>query len=383
MAGERYNEEFKIAAVKQVTENGHSIADVANRLGITTKSLYHWRDKYGENAQGYQEKQSINEELRKLKAELKRVTEERDNLKGGRRVLCRGVKEKYTFISSRTHRFSVRSMCRVLNVHPSGFYAWHENSKSQREKDDEYLLGFIKQFWLESGCVYGYRKIYKDMLSFGEACGKNRVYRLMKSAGIQSQRGYKRKANYSGGELSTVAPNLLNREFDVVEPNTAWVTDITYIRTYKGWLYLGVVIDLFSRQVVGWSMSDRINTDLVLNAITMAIWRRKPKGNVIVHSDQGCQYTSYDWKSMLESNNLTVSMSRRGNCHDNACAESFFALLKRERIRRKIYLTREEGKADIFNYIELFYNSTRRHGNNNDVSPMEFERNYFVKQLGV
>lgn len=274
-------------------------------------------------------------------------------------------------------------MCRVLNVHPSGFYAWHENSKSQREKDDEYLLGFIKQFWLESGCVYGYRKIYKDMLSFGEACGKNRVYRLMKSAGIQSQRGYKRKANFSGGKLSTVAPNLLNREFDVVEPNTAWVTDITYIRTYEGWLYLGVVIDLFSRQVVGWSMSDRINTDLVLNAITMAIWRRKPKGNVIVHSDQGCQYTSYDWKSMLESNNLTVSMSRRGNCHDNACAESFFALLKRERIRRKIYLTREEGKADIFNYIELFYNSTRRHGNNNDLSPMEFERNYFVKQLGV
>lgn len=274
-------------------------------------------------------------------------------------------------------------MCRVLNIHPSGFYAWHENSKSQREKDDEYLLGFIKQFWLESGCVYGYRKIYKDMLSFGEACGKNRVYRLMKSAGIQSQRGYKCKANFSGGELSTVAPNLLNREFDVVEPNTAWVTDITYIRTYEGWLYLGVVIDLFSRQVVGWSMSDRINTDLVLNAITMAIWRRKPKGNVIVHSDQGCQYTSYDWKSMLESNNLTVSMSRRGNCHDNACAESFFALLKRERIRRKIYLTREEGKADIFNYIELFYNSTRRHGNNNDLSPMEFERNYFVKQLGV
>lgn len=274
-------------------------------------------------------------------------------------------------------------MCRVLNVHPSGFYAWNDNAKSQREKDDEYLLGFIKQFWLESGCVYGYRKIHKDMLSFGEKCGKNRVYRLMKLAGIQSQRGYKRKANYSGGELSTVAPNLLNCEFDVTEPNTVWVTDITYVRTYEGWLYLGVVIDLFSRQVVGWSMSDRINTDLVLNAITMAIWRRKPKGNVIVHSDQGCQYTSYDWKSMLESNNLTVSMSRRGNCHDNACAESFFGLLKRERIRRRIYRTREEGKADIFNYIELFYNSTRRHGNNNDLSPMEFEKNYFMKQVSV
>lgn len=274
-------------------------------------------------------------------------------------------------------------MCRVLKVHPSGFYAWHAEAKSKREKDDEYLLGFIKQFWLESGCVYGYRKIYKDMLSVGEKCGKNRVYRIMKAAGIQSQRGYKRRVNYTGGEPSTVAPNLLNREFDVSKPNAVWVTDITYIRTCEGWLYLGVIIDLFSRQVVGWSMSDRINTDLVLNAITMAIWRRKPKHQVIVHSDQGCQYTSYDWQSMLETNNLTVSMSRRGNCHDNACAESFFALLKRERIRRKIYRTREEGKADVFNYIELFYNPIRRHGNNNDVSPMEYEKNYLLKQQGV
>ena len=141
-----------------------------------------------------------------------------------------------------------------------------------------------------------------------------------------------------------------------------------------------MIIDLFSRQVIGWSMGSRINTDLVLNAITMACWRRKPKDEVIVHSDQGCQYTSYDWQSMLKANNLVVSMSRRGNCHDNACAESFFTLLKRERIRRKVYRSREEGKADVFNYIELFYNSTRRHGNNNDLSPMEYEKNYFLKQ---
>jgi putative transposase len=206
----------------------------------------------------------------------------------------------------------------------------------------------------------------------------------MQQAQIQAERGYNRKTRYDSGELSTVAPNLLNREFDVSKPNTVWVTDITYIRTYEGWLFLAVIIDLFSRQVVGWSMSERINTDLVLNAITMACWRRKPKGEVIVHSDQGCQYTSYDWQSMLKANNLTVSMSRRGNCHDNACAESFFALLKRERIRRKIYRTREEGKADIFNYIELFYNSTRRHGNNNnDLSPRDYENNYFLKKMGV
>ena len=159
-------------------------------------------------------------------------------------------------------------MCCVLGVHPSRFYAWLHEPKSQRIKDGEYLLGLIKQFWLESGAVDGYRKVYKDMLASGEQCGKNRVYRFMLEAGIQSQRGYKRKAHYSNGEVSTIAPNLLNREFGVTEPNKVWVTEITYIRTYEGWLFLGVVIDLFSRQVVGWSMSERINTNLVLDAIT-------------------------------------------------------------------------------------------------------------------
>ena len=174
-------------------------------------------------------------------------------------------------------------MCRVLGVHHSGFYAWLHEPKSKREADDNYFLGYIKQFWLESGGVYGYRKVYKDLLAVGEHCGKNRVHRIMRAAEIQSQRGYKRKAYYTSGDISTVAPNLLNREFEVTEPNRVWVTDITYIRTYEGWLFLGVVIDLFSRQVVGWSMNDRINTELVLNALTMACWRRKPKTKVLVH----------------------------------------------------------------------------------------------------
>jgi putative transposase len=274
-------------------------------------------------------------------------------------------------------------MCTVLGVHRSGFYAWMDEPQCQRDKDDEYLLGFIKQYWLESGCVYGYRKIYKDLREAGESCGKNRVWRLMRKAEIASQRGYKRKNHYQSGEASTVAPNLLKREFNVTAPNKVWVTDITYIRTYEGWLFLAVVIDLFSRQVIGWSMSKSINTDLALDALTMACWRRNPRTEVIVHSDQGCQYTSYDWRSLLEANGLVASMSRKGNCHDNACAESFFGLLKRERIRRKIYSTREAARADIFNYIEMFYNSVRRHGFNDDVSPVKFENNYFKKLMSV
>ena len=221
------------------------------------------------------------------------------------------------------------------------------------------------------------------MKFLGETCGRNRVLRLMKSAQISAQRGYKRRASYKSGELSMVAKNHLNREFSVSKPNVVWVTDITYIRTQEGWLFLAVVLDLFSRSVIGWSMSDRINTDLALNALTMACWRRRDHAGVMVHSDQGCQYTSYDWRSMLKANGLKASMSRRGNCHDNACAESFFGLLKKERIRRRIYPTRETAQNDVFNYIELFYNPTRRHGNNGDLSPMEFEKNYFLNQAGV
>jgi putative transposase len=180
-------------------------------------------------------------------------------------------------------------MCHVLKIQRSGFYAWLKQPQSQRSKDDNYLLGFIKQVWLESGCVYGYRKIYKDLRVSGDQCGRNRVLRLMKNAKTQSQRGYKRQNKYHADEVSTIAPNLLNREFNVVEPNKVWVTDITYVRTQQGWLFLAVVIDLFSRQLVGWSMSKKIDTDLALDALTMACWRRNPKQEVIVHSDQGCQ----------------------------------------------------------------------------------------------
>jgi putative transposase len=270
----------------------------------------------------------------------------------------------------------------MMQVHRSGYYAWIKQPKSGRRKDDERLSGLIKQLWLESGCVYGYRKVYKDLRELGETCGPNRVARLMKQAGLKAQVGYN-KPHYKGGKVSVLADNHLNQDFDVQQPNQAWVTDITYIRTYEGWLFLAVVIDLFSRQVVGWSMQPKMQVDLVLNALLMAVWRRKPKNQVLVHSDQGTQYTSSDWQNFLKTHNLLCSMSRRGNCYDNAVAESFFQLLKRERIRRKTYKDREEARRDIFNYIEMFYNPVRRHGYNDNLSPMEFERRHFNKTQSV
>ncbi len=241
----------------------------------------------------------------------------------------------------------------------------------------------IKQFWLESGCSYGYRNISKDMKDHGESCGKNRVYRIMREENIRSQRGYKRHKGFKGGNVSMVAPNTLDRQFEVGHPNQAWVTDFTYIRTHEGWLYLTIVLDLFSRQIVGWSMKSNPRADLVIDALLMALWRRTPKGKVLIHSDQGVQYTCSDWRKFLSDHNLEASMSRRGNCHDNAVAESFFSLLKTERIKKKIFKTRSEARAEIFNYIELFYNPVRRHGNNDGISPMEYEKRYFEKLLVV
>ncbi len=202
----------------------------------------------------------------------------------------------------------------------------------------------------------------------------NRVARLARLAGIKAQIGYKRRPGSYGGKPSLVVDKTLDRQFDGVLPNRTWVTDITYIKTLEGFAYLAVVIDLYSRRAVGWSIQSRQTTDVVLQALLMAVWRRKPKHKVLIHSDQGSQFTSMDWASFLRAHNLVHSMSRRGNCHDNAVAESFFNLLKRERVRRRTYKTRVEARQDVFDYIEMFYNPKRKHVRNRMLSPVEFER---------
>ncbi|HAK1704624.1 TPA: IS3 family transposase [Salmonella enterica] len=382
MSGKRYPEEFKIEAVKQVVDRGYSVSSVATRLDITTHSLYAWIKKYGPDSSTNKEQSDAQAEILRLQKELKRVTDERDILKKGRGVLRKAVRLRYAFIRDNTRCWPVRLLCRVLDVHPSGFYAWLQQPHSQREQANQMLTGQIKQFWLESGCVYGYRKIHLDLRDTGQQCGVNRVWRLMKRAGIKAQVGY-RSPRARKGEDSIVAPDRLQRQFNPDAPDERWVTDITYIRTHEGWLYLAVVVDLFSRKVIGWSMQPRMTKEIVLNALLMALWRRNPQKAVLVHSDQGSQYTSYEWQSFLKSHGLEGSMSRRGNCHDNAVAESFFQLLKRERIKKKIYGTREEARSDIFDYIEMFYNSKRRHGSSDKMPPTEYENRYYRRLESV
>ncbi|MFS9776636.1 IS3 family transposase [Enterobacter hormaechei] len=378
MSGKRYPEEFKTEAVKQVVDRGYSVASVATRLDITTHSLYAWIKKYGPDSSANKEQSDAQAEIRRLQKELKRVTDERDIFKKSRGVLRKAVRLRYAFIRDNTCCWPVRLLCRVLDVHPSGFYAWLQQPHSQRHQADLRLTGQIKQFWLESGCVYGYRKIHLDLRDSGQQCGVNRVWRLMKRVGIKAQVGY-RSPRARKGEASIVSPNRLQRQFNPDAPDERWVTDITYIRTHEGWLYLAVVVDLFSRKIIGWSMQSRMTKDIVLNALLMAVWRRNPQKQVLVHSDQGSQYTSHEWQSFLKSHGLEGSMSRRGNCHDNAVAESFFQLLKRERIKKKSYGTREEARSDIFDYIEMFYNSKRRHGSSEQMSPTEYENQYYQR----
>ena len=290
---------------------------------------------------------------------------------------------RYAFVAEHRGLFSVRAMCRCLRIQPSGFYAWLKNPLSRRAKEDARQTRLIRQAWEESGKVYGYRKLHDDLLDQGETCCPNRVARLASLAGIKARIGYKRKPSSHGGKPSRVVDNTLARQFDVAAPDKAWVTDITYIRTQEGFAYLAVVIDLYSRRVVGWSMQSRQTTDLVLQALLMAVWRRKPKSKVLIHSDQGAQFTSIDWASFLKAHNLEHSMSHRSNCHDNAVVESFFNLLKRERIRRRTYRSRDEARQDVFDYIEMFYNPIRKHVRNGMLSPVKFERQQHMSTEGV
>ena len=267
-------------------------------------------------------------------------------------------------------------MCQVLRVSSSGFYEWLGRPVSNHAREDQRLLVLIRASYAASDGVYGARRVFLDLREIGETCGKHRVARMMRVNGIKAVHGYKiPRGPY--GRPSIITPNKLQREFTVEQPDRAWVTDITYIRTWQGWLYLAVVMDVFARKVVGWSMKPTLARDLVLDAILMAVWRRRPKQKVLIHSDQGTQYGSDDWQRFCRDHNLDPSMSRRGNCWDNAVAESFFSSLKKERIKKRIYKTRELARADVFDYIEVFYNRKRRHSHLGGVSPEAFEQASF------
>ena len=284
---------------------------------------------------------------------------------------AQGIRVKYSFIKTHRREFDTAVMCRLLDVSRSGFYEWLRKPLSDRALEDQRLLSLIRAAYTASHGVYGAPRIFLDLREAGETCSKHRVARIMRANNIKALHGY-RAPRYARGHTSLLTPNTLQRGFTVQRPNTAWVTDITYVRTWEGWLYLAVVIDLYSRRIVGWSTKPTMARELVLDAILMAVRRRKPK-HALIHSDQGSQFGSDAWRRFCHAHHLEPSMSRRGNCWDNAVAESFFSSLKKERIKKRIYKSRDIANAEIYDYIEMFYNRTRRHSHLSGVSPEAFE----------
>ena len=264
-------------------------------------------------------------------------------------------------------------MCRVLKVSASGYYAWQQRPASTRCEENQRLLGHIRSIHTKSTGTYGSLRVRAELRDQGHPCGRHRVARLMRTEGLQGIPKRRFRRTTTSGHKLPVAPNRLKQDFTATVPNHRWVSDITYVRTGEGWLYLAIILDLYSRKVVGWSTSARLQRDLVLEALTMALGLRLPTLGLIHHSDRGSQYASAEFQQLLKAQGITCSMSGVGHCYDNAVAESFFATFKRERVYRQHYQTRAEAKADVFHYIEVFYNRQRRHSTLGQRSPAQFE----------
>ena len=280
---------------------------------------------------------------------------------------------KYAFIRANSNEYKVTRMCIVLDVSVSGYYDWRDRPESDRAKQNRRLVKSIKHHHKASRHIYGSPRIYKDLVESGEAVSLNRVTRLMHKHDIQSKMARKFIITTDSKNTMSPAPDLLKRDFAMPSPDKAWVTDTTFIETRKGWLYLATVLDLYSRMVIGWAMSDRNDAKLVRDALTMAVWRRGKVNSVIVHSDQGSTYASGSYQALLGDNGLVCSMSRKGECLDNAVAESFFGTLKTELVNHEDYKTHNQAKQSLFEYIEVFYNRQRRHSYIGYMSPVEFE----------
>jgi len=280
----------------------------------------------------------------------------------------------FRFVSNHRSEFPISLMCLVFAVSRSGYYAWRKHPESQKDQDDKALSQEILQIHQESGGTYGSPRVYHELKRRGKRLGENRVARLMRKDGLRAKTKRRFKVTTDSRHHLPVAPNLLNREFTREEPNQAWASDITYVWTGQGWLYLAVVMDLFSRAIIGWSMSDRMTRSLVVDAFVMAAKRRNPPPGLLHHSDRGVQYASADYQAILAKYGAICSMSRKGNCWDNAPVESFFGTLKREHVFHNHYWHRSQARQSIFVYIEQFYNRKRIHSALGYKTPSEMEQ---------
>ena len=283
---------------------------------------------------------------------------------------------KYEFMQSYEEEFSIERMSEMLGISRSGYYSFAKRLPSQQQLDEERLVVKIKEIYEASRQTYGSPRIHAELKEQEEKCSRQRIAKLMKKAGIAAKMTKKFKVTTKVNPKAKSAPNLLEQNFTAAEPNQRWVADISYVWTLEGWLYVACVLDLFSRQIVGLAMQDRMKDDLVIAALEQALIHRNPLPGLVHHSDKGCQYTSHNFQKKLAQHNIIPSMSGVGNCYDNAAMESFFHTLKTEHVYFERYKTREEAKSSIFEYIEVFYNRQRRHSTLDYKTPLAFEQNY-------
>jgi putative transposase len=286
---------------------------------------------------------------------------------------------KYAFIRDSGLPYPIARQCSALEVSMSGYYAWRRRGETARRREDARLLERIREVHLKSRATYGVKRVHEELRGAGETVGIHRVARLRRHAGLWCVQRRRYKATTDSRHGMPVAPNLLPHEKAIGAPNRVWVADITYIATGEGWLYLAALQDLYTRELVGWAMDAHMSRELALRALRMAWRKKKPEGGLLHHSDRGSQYASLDYQELLKDYGMRASMSRKGNCYDNAAAESFFATLKKELVHQRRFATRNEACQAIFEYIEVFYNRQRRHSKLGNLAPAEFERRYYAR----
>ncbi|MFC1482884.1 IS3 family transposase [Candidatus Margulisiibacteriota bacterium] len=374
----KYDQDFRQEAVELALHSDKSAAQIAKDLGVNEATLYYWIRKNknrGEDVMVNKNNRKTRDsnEVRKLRKELEDTKLERDNLKKSSGHLLKTTEMKFVFIKHHHSEFPVKKMCQVLKVSKSGFYTWLNRKPSTRQVENNMLLVEIEKVFIKSRKCYGYPRVHKELVEKGMHYNKKRIARLMKGR-FQAKMKKRFKITTHSNHNFPVAPNILKRNFTAEKLNQIWTSDITYIRTDEGWLYLAVILDIFSRKIIGWHMNKRLTKELVIKALNNALRRRNYPTNIIFHSDQGVQYASHEFRKILEVHKFIQSMSNKGNCYDNAITETFFHTLKTEHVYFEQYETREKARRSIFDYIEIFYNRERRHSSINYMSPENFER---------
>ncbi|EAN6354506.1 IS3 family transposase [Salmonella enterica] len=369
----QHTPEFRQEALKLAERIG--VAAAARELNLYESQLYNWRSKQQNQLSSSEREQEMSAEIARLKRQLAERDEELAILQKGRDILREAPEMKYVFIEKHQAEFNIKAMCRVLQIARSGWYVWHQRRHqiNQRQRFRLVCDNVVREAFSDAKQRYGAPRLTDELRAQGYQFNVKTVAASLRRQGLRAKASRRfRPVSYRKHDLP-VSENLLKQDFYASGPNQKWVGDITYLRTGEGWLYLAVVIDLWSRSVIGWSMSSRMTAQLACDALQMALWRRKCPENVIVHTDRGGQYCSTDYQSLLKRHNLRGSMSARGCCYDNACAESFFHTLRVECIHGEDFVSREIMRTAVFNYSECDYNRWRRHSACGGLSPEQFE----------